>query len=119
MLEIETTFVDSGLDEEVKTARMNYVGLSSYAGSELLTSRECGQLQPRRRAVKFLETSLASGPMLKSAVLSQAEAEGIPERTLRRAKLAVGVESHKGLTANAPWSWALPEKNTEMEPYDG
>jgi putative DNA primase/helicase len=68
---------------------------------------------PRERtsAIKFLEEFLVEGPKTRAEVAEAAEANGISDRTLRRAKddLKVEVKKDKGVT-NGPWRWHLPER---------
>jgi hypothetical protein len=59
-------------------------------------------------AIDFLRERLACGPQLATAVEAEAEASGISERTLRRArKNILGVIAEKN-GRQGPWTWRLP-----------
>jgi putative DNA primase/helicase len=63
------------------------------------------------QAKKFLLDRLADGPMPKTEIEEAADAHGISNRTLYRAKddLHVIVEKERGV-ANGKWVWRLPER---------
>jgi len=58
-------------------------------------------------AQTFLKAILADGPMSAAEVMAAAEANGIAEKTLRRAKKALGVKSVKARSSSASWDWSL------------
>jgi AAA domain/Bifunctional DNA primase/polymerase, N-terminal len=58
------------------------------------------------QAMKFLESMLANGSALQSAVVRAAESRGISESTLNRAKPKLGVISTKG--PKGAFLWSLP-----------
>jgi putative DNA primase/helicase len=71
-------------------------------------------------AVKFLADILAKGPVLKSEIMEAAEANGISERTLFRAKAQLKVEAEK--ETNKPygkWSWRFPREATPRHWNEG
>jgi hypothetical protein len=64
----------------------------------------------RDEAKKFLADMLAKGPVPKTEVEEAAEANGISERTLRRAKADLQVVADKDRTKqDGKWFWKLPE----------
>ncbi len=63
----------------------------------------------RDEAKDFLRTVLADGPVMANTVMEQARAAGIAERTLNRAKAALGVISEKQ-GSGREWWWRLPLK---------
>jgi hypothetical protein len=64
-------------------------------------------------AVKFLTAILAKGPVLKTEIMEAAEANGISEKTLYRAKTQLKVEAEKDRTTHGgKWSWRLPREAT-------
>jgi putative DNA primase/helicase len=78
---------------------------------EAIQAADCG---PKRtsaidKAKLWLQVVLADGPMDVGEVLQKAKAEGITEKTVRRAKKALGVEAVK-LAMDGGWSWSLPPK---------
>ena len=46
--------------------------------------------------------------MKQSDILEAAEADDIAEKTLRRAKKELGIESYKAKGINAEWYWRIP-----------
>jgi putative DNA primase/helicase len=61
-------------------------------------------------AMKFLNEILAKGPVLKSEIEEAAEANGIADRTLRRAKTKLQVKADKDRSdPHSGWTWELPE----------
>jgi hypothetical protein len=69
------------------------------------------RLHPREWAGLWLQQQLANGPKRATEVLTAATAAGIPEKTLRRAKEVVRVESHqvKGADGRREWYWYDPD----------
>ena len=59
-------------------------------------------------AAEFLKEELAEGPVPSKELFKKAEAEGISETTLKRAKSLLGVKSKK---LREGWVWILPEEN--------
>ena len=60
-------------------------------------------------AAAFLREVLADGPVPARTVLAEADAAGIAEKTLKRAKKRLGVASDRG---DGAWSWRLPDPPT-------
>jgi hypothetical protein len=60
-------------------------------------------------AAEFLREELAEGPVPSKELLKKAKAEGISEKTLRRAKSLLGVESK--MQGRERWVWMLPKEN--------
>jgi hypothetical protein len=77
------------------------------------------QRRERERAEELLRDLLANGPQLQTVIHAQADANGISERTLARAKQALGITSRElkgpeekaafGIEPrNTAWIWELP-----------
>lgn len=65
----------------------------------------------RDEAKKFLREILARGPVLKDEIDEAAEANGISERTLKRAKHELKVEARKERgKLDGKWTWELPHQ---------
>ena len=63
---------------------------------------------------RFLGTLLASGPVAATECLRQARAAGISEKTLRRAKNRLRIESiREGDGLLSLWLWQMPRKGAE------
>ena len=69
----------------------------------------------RDKAIKFLQNELAVGPRAAKELTEMAEANDISTRTLRRAKLELGVLSAKS-GPDGEWTWRLPEPEGAPEP---
>ena len=63
----------------------------------------------------FIEKNLRNGPVPSADILELAEEQGISEKTLQRAKSALGVYSHK---INGIWHWELPIEGNCTEVYE-
>jgi putative DNA primase/helicase len=60
-----------------------------------------------QEAVEFLRAELTGGPISRKTVKAGADANGISQATLRRAKSKLGVKAHKDGMAGG-WFWQLP-----------
>lgn len=65
------------------------------------------QSTPIVEAVDWITHKLADSPVPSSEVLKQAKADGIAERTLKRAKKELGIVSEK---EGKHWVWRLPDQ---------
>lgn len=85
-------------------------GDAGITADELLAAQapavECGR--PRDHAVAFLARYLSGGPRPADEVIRDGEAEGLSEKTLRRARATLGAVSVK-VGFPGSWRWALPE----------
>lgn len=84
-------------------------GATRHTAADLVAqpadSEERGALD---EAKEFLRQALAGGAMSANAMLAAAKRVGIAERTLKRAKRALGVESRRGgFGKDGGWVWAL------------
>jgi hypothetical protein len=85
-------------------------GDAGITADELLAAQapavESGR--PRDHAVAFLARYLSGGPRPADEVIRDGEAEGLSEKTLRRARATLGAVSVK-VGFPGSWRWALPE----------
>lgn len=90
-------------------ARVAWEGLSAHT-AESLNAQGASQEERSelRDAEDFLRDILANGPLLYSAVVKLARNAGIADRTLKRAKASLRVESKKARTQDGQWTWQLP-----------
>jgi hypothetical protein len=63
------------------------------------------------RAKDFLWDVLSDGAMPVKDIFEEATTEGIAVRTLKRAKMAMGIVSKK---RPSHWDWELPSKKTKQ-----
>jgi hypothetical protein len=89
---------------------VEWLGRYDLTADQLL-ARPDGPLKPRDYASDWLVRELAAGPRKAVDVLAAAADDGIPERTLRRAKKDVGVRSVQAYAADdtSAWYWYDPE----------
>jgi putative DNA primase/helicase len=59
------------------------------------------------QAVLFLKAALAKGERPQTEIETEAESNGISEKTLRRAKKAVGVTAYRKVPGIGAWLWRL------------
>lgn len=93
-------------------ARVAWGGTSSLSGGDIL--REPADPEQRSafsEAKDFLVKELADGRVDAELVKKDARAAGVSERTLKRAKRALGVRSEK--EADGTWSWVPPDEGAE------
>jgi hypothetical protein len=60
----------------------------------------------RAEAIAFLQALLADGPMPTPSIIRAARQAGLAHRTIRRAKVALGILARKD--GDGGWSWTLP-----------
>lgn len=64
-------------------------------------------------AGQWLRDALTSGPKKATQLIARAKRDGIAERTLRRAKVTLGIRSHRESTQSGQaWMWHLPTPET-------
>ena len=74
---------------------------------------------PGADADRFLSEMLANGPMRQVDVTQAAAAQGIADRTLRRARVRLGVVATKhGFGAGSFWVWRLRQTARESASLD-
>ena len=93
-------------------ARVEWGGASDLTAGDILKEPEDSKRASLLSDAKaFLLEELACGPMGAEVVKKDARGAGVSERTLKRAKSALGVKSKKG--SDGIWSWVLLEKEAE------
>lgn len=101
---------------EVEGQRVKWLGPLQGSARELLASAEAddadGEASALDDALHFLESELRTGSKTAKAIFNEAQGAGHSERTIRRAKAILRVESHK--EKSGPWKWALPPKDAKV-----
>ncbi|MGA2617384.1 MAG: AAA family ATPase [Thermoguttaceae bacterium] len=92
---------------------VEWLGTSPHSAITLLEAAG-GRSRPELdEAMYFLFATLAGGPVLQREVHTAARQEGITPRTLRRAREALGIVSHRdGFGRGGRHYWQLPDDDT-------
>jgi AAA domain len=91
---------------DVETVRLVEKGESDHQGGDLLGAPvDDDELTAVGEAEEFLRAELADGRRLATELMVAARKVGIAEKTLRRGKANVRVDSHKD---GPVWYWSLP-----------
>jgi hypothetical protein len=89
-----------------------WTGRTTLTAADILGAEQGGQ-SAVQEAEAFLRSVLAEGPVTVASVRTQARGAGIAEKTLRRAREAIGVihsQVHEdGRKGAAAWTWSLPK----------
>jgi hypothetical protein len=114
-------------EEQYGVARVVWDGATGHKAADLLRlpSRDDDDGAPARsEAEQVLQEILAEGPVPAKKVKAIASEAGVAERTLARAREALGVTTQReGFGKGARYVWALPEApcvppETPMDPMD-
>jgi hypothetical protein len=107
-------------EERIDTARVQIIGECEATASQLLDAPIVGEERTAvDEAVDFLRGELAEGPVDTKEVQSAARAAGISDRTLDRARYALGVKADRlgepGKRGGGHWIWRLPVKSATIK----
>ena len=115
-----------GTGGEVATSVIAWDGPSGHTAAGLLAPPQGhageGQRPAQREAMDVLLQILADGPLPAKEARIEARAAGIADRTLDRARHALGIVARKVGQPGAKeqwWEWALPPKGAKPTPTDG
>ena len=92
--------------------KFQWTGDSELTAETMLSYKESESVEEKgkkRQAMDFLSSILAEGKRGSQDVIDAARQAGITERTLSRAKSALGVSSKKDSDFHGGWYWILPE----------
>jgi hypothetical protein len=97
-------------DERYKVARVVWDGASKHTASDLVRARVDGDEAPAlAEAVRVLKEILADGPLPAGNVKRMAATAGVAERTLQRARHALGVSARRqGFGPGTHYEWTMP-----------
>ncbi len=103
---------------ETDVARVVWEGTTSHRADDLVRAPEPnteGSALDDARA--WLEAELEVGPQRAAVLLTTARKDGHSEKTVRRAKDALGVETERtgGLGRDGYWVWRLPVRHDNIE----
>jgi hypothetical protein len=121
-IEDATSYIDD--ETEIRSSRVRWIGLDPITADQLLAERKPQKAAKQGaaidQAINFLRDSLAGGPVAFNELLNDAEASGISERTLRRAKTIIKVASRHAGVPGEPglWVWVLPTEENDSEGDD-
>ena len=97
----------------IDQGRFYWTGTSDATAGQVLAADSEEDRSDLDEAKSFLQEVLGSGPKDYQALMRQAKKAGISERTLRRAKRALGAISEKSERKDGPWCWTLPKPQVE------
>lgn len=93
-------------------ARITYEGVSEATAGQLLrVPVDEEEKSALTEAKEFLLSELRPHPVSANAIKRSAREADISERTLKRAKQALGIRSEK--ESDGSWTWLLPEKEAK------
>jgi AAA domain len=97
-------------DEEYGVARVVWDGASTRTANDLVRARVDEDEAPAlAEAMRVLKEILADGPLAAGNVKKLAATAGVAERTLQRARLALGVTARRqGFGRGAFYVWTMP-----------
>jgi len=97
-------------DERYKVARVVWDGASKHTASDLVRARVDEDEAPAlAEAMRVLKEILADGPLAAGNVKRMAATAGVAERTLQRARHALGVTARRqGVGPGAVYVWSMP-----------
>jgi putative DNA primase/helicase len=72
----------------------------------------------QREATEFLQDRLTGGPVKYTELTEEAQANGISESTLKRAKRKLGIKARKEKKLDGAWFWELPPKPVQRDGED-
>jgi AAA domain len=105
-------------DEQYGVARVVWEGATTHTAADLLRVRpreDDGEAPAREEAETVLREILADGPVPARRVKQLARDAGVAERTLDRARLALGATTRReGFGPGAQYLWALPDAMLAM-----
>lgn len=103
-----------------EVARVQWEGTSVRTATELLRPPAGDEESPRDEAQAFLRDLLEFEPLPAKTVLAKARDAGHSERTVKRAKAALGVKSRKvGVGPDTRWLWELRAKGAKGSTTEG
>ena len=107
---VKTVGFDKKLNKEITAPHIVWMGHVDVTASEAMQAATSNKSPSTRDAAKkLLLDLLANGPVPANAIWAAADANCIAERTLKRAKEELKVQSDK--TADG-WVWSLPAKDS-------
>jgi AAA domain len=97
-------------DEQYGVARVVWEGATKHTAADLVRPRVDEDEAPAlAEAAQVLKEILAKGPVRARAATAYAKQAGVAERTLHRARHALGVTTRrKGFGADAHYEWSMP-----------
>ena len=96
-------------ESDSKVPVIKWHGTSDMTADDLLSalSESSEEKSALEEAGEFLMEALANGQAKQKIIMADARAEGVSERTLRRAKKKLGIRSDR---IEREWYWMPPSK---------
>lgn len=102
--------VDVDIERGIRSARVDWGGVVAGSADALMGGARQRPSDKLNQAVKFLSDELLEGPRAAKEVNARAAELGIAEKTLARARQALGVESRQ---EKLGWIWWISEPGSE------
>lgn len=101
-------------------AKVEWAGASEHSAARLLAGEATGESDPSalEDAKSFLSEMLLTGEVEANTVLREAKLAGIAERTLRRAKKALGIRAYKN-GRHGRWIWTFDDSSKAAKTTEG
>ena len=94
-------------EELIDSAELSYESQTvEETADEMLAQTIDSLSSTKKQAAEWLKDLLSGGPLSAKDIWSEAENEGISERTLKRAKKQLQVKSRK-ISQHGGWEWRL------------
>ena len=90
--------------EEIPQPFIEWLGETDQSANDVLVSKSVGRASELEKASEWLKSLLSAGPKRASDVEQEAVAAGFSDRTLKRGKAELGVQSEK---KGDGWYWRL------------
>ena len=90
--------------EEIPQPFIEWLGETDQSANDVLVSKSVGRASELEKASEWLKSLLSAGPKRASDVEQEAVAAGFSDRTLKRGKAKLGVQSEK---KGDGWYWRL------------
>lgn len=97
---------------ELQDGSLYWLGVSDVTADDMRVPQRIESESTVDAAVAFLVSFLTDGPQTATATFKAAKQEGISERTLKRAKAQLEIESRRvsaGNEGEGEWRWSLPD----------
>ena len=116
IFELESITLSGKDGEEIATSRVKWLGVKDVSAHDLWQGQDKHQkLTKKYQATKFIRQAMRDPDQpdryrnrLSAEIIAEAGAAGISEKTLKRAKSELGIESEQDPADSKVWWWVVP-----------